>query len=626
MGKNQKSIKQQTTQMRNLFSLLTFFSVTILHAANDNFRYEIDLNKVVNDKLHVALSLPKLKEEKIIFGFPKMVPGTYSISDFGRFIENVKAFDLSGAVVNVTKLDANKWEMENTKGISKIEYEVNDTYDEKTANPIFEPGGTNIQQDTNYVLNLFGVLGYVNGYFEQPINLSVKHGENLFGSTSLVDKDASSVYDLFEIDNYHEAVDNPIMYAKPDTATVTVGNTEVLISVFSTAQPNRAKMIAQNLDTLLQAQGKYLGGTLPVNKYSFLIYMASGNGVSGGFGALEHSYSSFYYMPEMPDNILIPQLREIAAHEFFHIITPLNIHSEEIQYFDYDNPKMSDHLWLYEGTTEYHAHAMQVKYGFYSADAFLQTLKEKMTGAQFAFNDTLPFTEMSKGCLDTFENQYPNVYLKGALIGMCLDLLLLKESNGKRDLMDLINDLAKKYGKNTPFKDTELFDVITKLTYPSVGEFLKKYVAGTDRLPYAEMLQYAGVKYTPAERSKQFSMGQIDMGYNPETQRLIVAGTDNMNDFGRQMGYKVGDEISKVNGKRIAPVSFKAFRDNWMATVQEGDKLAVQVLRKGENGKAKKVKLSNKVFKSESNKYHLMSFDENASAEQIAIRKAWLEK
>jgi predicted metalloprotease with PDZ domain len=107
-------------------------------------------------------------------------------------------------------------------------------------------------------------------------------------------------------------------------------------------------------------------------------------------------------MPEMPDNILIPQLREIAAHEFFHIITPLNIHSEEIQYFDYDNPKMSDHLWLYEGTTEYHAHAMQVKYGFYSADAFLQTLKEKMTGAQFAFNDTLPFTEMSKGCLDTF--------------------------------------------------------------------------------------------------------------------------------------------------------------------------------------------------------------------------------
>jgi hypothetical protein len=28
---------------------------------------------------------------------------------------------------------------------------------------------------------------------------------------------------------------------------------------------------------------------------------------------------------------------------------------------------------------------------------------------------------------------------------MCLDLLLLKESKGERDLMNLINDLAKKY-------------------------------------------------------------------------------------------------------------------------------------------------------------------------------------
>ena len=612
--------------MKNLLLIIALLSYSASNAANEKFLYEIDINKVSNDKLKVTLSLPELKGEKIIFGFPKMVPGTYSISDFGRFIENVKAFDLSGAVVNVTKLDANKWEMENTKGISKIEYEVNDTYDEKTANPIFEPGGTNIQQDTNYVLNLFGVLGYVKGYLEQPINLSVKHSAQLYGSTSLIDLDGSGISDLFAIENYHVAVDNPIMYSAPDTATVRVGNTEVLISVYSSSQSNRAPLIARNLDTLLQAQGKYLGGTLPVDKYSFLIYMASNNGVSGGFGALEHSYSSFYYMPEMPDNILIPQLREIAAHEFFHIITPLNIHSEEIQYFDYDNPKMSEHLWLYEGTTEYHAHAMQVKYGFYSPDEFLKTLKDKMTGAQFAFNDSLPFTVMSKGCLDTFENQYPNVYLKGALIGMCLDLLLLKESEGERDLMDLINDLAKKYGKNTPFKDGELFDVITALTYPSVGEFLKKYVAGSERLPFGEMLEYAGVKYLPLEKSKQYSMGQVELGYNPESKRLIVAGTDNVNDFGAKMGYKAGDEILKINGKKISPLGFKAFRDNWTNTVQEGDKLTIQVLRANDSGKVKSVKLQSKVYKSESSKYHLMSFDEQANAAQLQIRKAWLEK
>jgi predicted metalloprotease with PDZ domain len=43
-----------------------------------------------------------------------------------------------------------------------------------------------------------------------------------------------------------------------------------------------------------------------------------------------------------------------VTHEFFHIVTPLSIHSKEIQDFDY-NDKMSEHLWMYEGVTEYFA-------------------------------------------------------------------------------------------------------------------------------------------------------------------------------------------------------------------------------------------------------------------------------
>jgi predicted metalloprotease with PDZ domain len=185
-----------------------------------------------------------------------------------------------------------------------------------------------------------------------------------YGSTSLVDKDPSTTTDVFVIENYNEAVDNPIMYTIPDTAIVKVGSSNVLISVFSKKISHRAKYIATRLDSLLQAQGKYLGGKLPVENYSFLVYMSDHDGLTGGFGALEHPYSSVYFMPEMTNEQLVPQLYEVAAHEFFHIVTPLGIHSEEIQYFDYDQPKMSEHLWLYEGTTEYHAQSVQVKYNF----------------------------------------------------------------------------------------------------------------------------------------------------------------------------------------------------------------------------------------------------------------------
>jgi predicted metalloprotease with PDZ domain len=41
----------------------------------------------------------------------------------------------------------------------------------------------------------------------------------------------------------------------------------------------------------------------------------------------------------------------------------LSIHSKEIQDFDYNDPKMSEHLWMYEGVTEYFANLFQINQG-----------------------------------------------------------------------------------------------------------------------------------------------------------------------------------------------------------------------------------------------------------------------
>jgi predicted metalloprotease with PDZ domain len=69
--------------------------------------------------------------------------------------------------------------------------------------------------------------------------------------------------------------------------------------------------------------------------------------------ALEHSYSSVYYSPQARADKVSDEITGLSCHEFFHIVTPLNIHSEEISNFNFDTPKMSKHLWLYEGLTEY---------------------------------------------------------------------------------------------------------------------------------------------------------------------------------------------------------------------------------------------------------------------------------
>ncbi|GIV29480.1 MAG: hypothetical protein KatS3mg028_0546 [Bacteroidia bacterium] len=56
---------------------------------------------------------------------------------------------------------------------------------------------------------------------------------------------------------------------------------------------------------------------------------------------------------------------------------------------------------------------------------------------------------MSQNVLqDYYHKNYNNVYEKGALISMCLDILLLKESKGEYNLRQLLLDLSKKFGKS----------------------------------------------------------------------------------------------------------------------------------------------------------------------------------
>ncbi|MEL7006886.1 MAG: hypothetical protein AAFN93_29820, partial [Bacteroidota bacterium] len=214
-------------------------------------------------------------------------------------------------------------------------------------------------------------------------------------------------------------------------------------------------------------------------------------------------------LPEASADLIGQTVRDVAAHEFFHIVTPLNIHSEEIGQFNYIEPKMSKHLWLYEGCTEYAAMHVQVKHGLYGVDRFLLEIKDKIE-VRDEFPIDVPFTEMSEKILEPdYEPMYSNVYYKGALIGMCLDLQLLKLSKGEYDLQSLMRDLSEKYGPTRSFKDDQLFDEIQNLTFPEVGDFLRTYVAGPDSLPLQEHLSWAGINYKPFEEYEDFTLAKF---------------------------------------------------------------------------------------------------------------------
>jgi predicted metalloprotease with PDZ domain len=610
-----------------LFLLLTgiAFSAFAGNAGSVNYVATIDLTKVENDRVKVVIEMPAVATETAIYCLPKIVPGTYSIYDFGRFVAEFKAFDEKGNALKIEPLDANRIKIYNATTLHKIEYWVDDTYDMTQDNPIFEPAGTNIAAD-NFMINTFGFIGYLDGMKENDYQLSIKHPAGFYGTTPLKSVSSTNGIDTYRLDDYDHLADSPLMYAVADTASVMVGNAQVLIGVYSPNKIVTAQQIMDNVKEILAAQGDYLGGKLPVDKYAFLLYFTDTSGVSGGMGALEHKNSSVYYLPEMPIDQIAPMLRDVCAHEFFHVVTPLAIHSHEIGDFNFIEPKMSKHLWLYEGQTEYAAHHAQVKAGLITHAAFVERMQDKISTSTAYYNDTLPFTVMSLGCLDVYEQEYGNVYQKGALINMCLDIELRRLSNGKYGTQELMRDLGKAYGANKPFEDDVLFDKIAEMTYPEIRNFFATYVEGSTAIPYETYLNKAGIVFSPEGTMEIITMGNISMNYNitSESSEIFVVSLEGSNSFAKDMGYKVGDKFISLNGNSLTQGNAGAVIENWKQTTKAGDKVVVIVERTSENGKVKKVKLKGNAKTVIVSTPRTLMLDENATPAQLALRKAWL--
>ena len=563
-------------------------NITSVISSKNEVQVSINLAEIKNDKVLVTVNPPTILTDKITYHLPKMVPGTYSEDNFGKYIEDLKAFDINGNSLEVKKLDMNSWSIANAKSLDKITYLVNDTYDIETgkgfgSDDIFSPSGSNIDAGKNVMLNTHCFVGYFTNYMAIPYKLTVMHPAKLWGATSMIDEDSSATTDLFVSSRYSELVENPIMYSKPDYTTFKVDGMEILVAVYSPTGKITAESLTPDMKTMITAQKQFLGNINTTKKYSILLYLSSMKNDAQGFGALEHPTATTVVFPEMvPKEYLSEMMKDVVSHEFFHIVTPLTIHSQEIQNFDYNSPKMSQHLWMYEGVTEYFSNLFQINQGLIDEDEFYKRIAGKIENAS-KLNDTMPFTTMSKNVLvEPYKAQYLNVYEKGALIGMCIDIIIREKSKGERGILDLMQKLSSEYGVSKAFNDAELFAKITELTYPEVGDFLKTYVSGPTPIPYETYLAKVGVaKALIKIPGNIFEKGDKQyIAITDKNNEIIVNSNMELNDFFTNLGLVGGDIIMAVNEKNYSRKNINEILydcENW----KENDAITLKIRRNG---------------------------------------------
>jgi predicted metalloprotease with PDZ domain len=455
--------------------------------------YEVDLNDRSDDRFDVTVRLEALAPADSIFQFAATAPGTYQVMDIGRYVEGLTATDAQGREVPVTRVGTNQWRFSEPGRVRTVRYRIAETWDTPVPEHVpYLMCGTSIEKD-NVFLSPHAVLGYPERRQAQPVRVRFDRPEDWKVGSALV-PDADGWY---HADDYDQLIDSPFLMGSTLTeATLNVGDVPVEVWVYSSTGKIRAGQLLGSMRSMLTSAAQFLGG-LPVNRYAFLWHFENQSA-----GAWEHSYSSEYVLQEPTawTPAVGRSLTDIAAHEFFHVMTPLNIHSEVIEHFDFEHPTPSQHVWLYEGVTEWASDVMQLRSNLIQLPEYLDRQVEKIVTDRRYYDADYSLRKLAlTSYTDEGQRQYGNIYMRGAVVAGLLDIRLLELSGGKRGLRELILDLSHEYGKDRPFPEDGFFDILTKKTYPEIGDFLDRYVKAAEPLPIAEYYAKLGIRFVDGD-------------------------------------------------------------------------------------------------------------------------------
>lgn len=487
-----------------------------------DYRYQVDLQNVSRDRVSVSLDLSRPAAGELTLQFPKTVPGTYAELDYGRFVKNLRAYDAGGKRLSVKKLKPNRFVIAEGNRLARITYDFQDSWEHGGKPKIFEPAGCGFEAGEYFAIN-GGMFGYLAGEEEKSFDLTflMPYGFRGYGS---LPSETEGVAQTFHAPSYHAVIDHPLLFTAQEPQTLSVAGTEVLIAAH-VVHDSASFVVNDELEQSMVAIEKFVGET-PVDRYAYLIYFqdqskagailekASQKGKLGlgailrllpklagqGFGALEHGTSSMYFMPAFDDENYASGLEEVAIHEFMHIYAPLSLHSQFIGDFDYVDPTMSQHLWLYEGCTEYFAGLIQQQGELVSLPASLQNNWRGKIQAGSSYPDSIPFTEMSANVFDDpYEALYGHVYDRGAIMAMLLDFEIMRLTDGAKTLKDVIFTLSERYGADQSFDEESFFDTFVDEVHPDLMTFFDRYVRGGEPLDLEGGFRTVGIRYADQE-------------------------------------------------------------------------------------------------------------------------------
>jgi predicted metalloprotease with PDZ domain len=536
--------------------------------------YEVDLSRAADDLFHVTVYPPHLSGENSVFNFVGTAPGTYEILDFGRFVKSFRAYDTDGNELNSERLSTNRWNIQAIGRLKKIHYDIEDSWDAEGGETIAPMSGTGIQDDF-VVFNTFGVLGFFSGLQTAPAKLKIIYRKDWDIGTAL-EMDSAGYYSA---ENYDGLADSPILMGTLSSAKIKINDIDVGVFVFYPPDQQVATKLLSSVTDVLLSAGRFIERS-PVRRYKYLITLLDFDTFEkyrlSAQGALEHSSSSLYVLAGGENNL--EGIEKDMAHEFLHILTPLNLHSDAISPYNFVTPTPSRHLWLYEGVTEWASSMMLYRNHVMSLEELLHTYSQKLSMSE-EYEPTMSLVQLSMGVYERrIRSQYTNFYMRGALTAALLDIRLLDLSKGKKGLREVLLGLLQEYGKDKPFPENGFFRILVNSTYPEINQFINDYIKDAKPLPYKEYFSKLGIEYIP-ERPSQSPKPTLGFAIARVGDNELYAAK--ISKEAHQYGLQKGDRIVRLFNVGAGDPDFTKKIEALRDSMKVGDHFKMTVERDG---------------------------------------------
>ncbi|WP_255749005.1 M61 family metallopeptidase [Pontibacter liquoris] len=589
----------------SLFLIAFFCLCNAAAALAAELRYTLAMPEPHTHYFKVAADLSGINKKYVDFTMPVWAPGSYLVREFAKNVDGFEATDQAGKSLRAEKIDKNTWRVYSNK--SKAVHVAYNVY-------AFEVSVRTSFLDASH--------GYVNGtsVFMYPEGFEKTAGTLVVQPYQGWDKVSTGLKSngkfTFTFPNYDILADSPLEIGNHPVYEFTTNGVKHEVAMYGEGNFDPKRLVA-DMQKVTEEAGKVIG-ELPVDRYVFIVH-----NLNRGGGGLEHLNSTtletsrWTYGTEAGYNGFLG----LVAHEYFHLWNVKRLRPLPLGPFNYNEENYTDLLWVSEGFTSYYANMIVRRAGFTTPQQYLDRVAASISNVENTpGNKVQSASESSYDAWIKYYRQTENsnnaeisYYSKGDVLGLLLNMEILKSTKGEKSLDDVMRYMYNRYYKQLKrgFTQAEFKQGVEKMTGHNMDAFFRDYVDGIKMPDYNTYFDAAGLKLVNEKAGSNLP------GWGASTAssdgKLLVRSVKR-GSSAWEGGLNVNDEIIAINGYRVDANELTRV----LGEQKVGDKLDVLVNRDG-----KIATLQVPLLKDESIRYHFEQV-ENPTDLQKKIYNTWL--